>query len=120
MNALAVSLSLLVAIASTSSAREAHEERRINHLLRAIEGLDGATFIRNGGEHSAKDAAKHLRMKLRKAGGRVKTAEDFIVGLASKSSWTGRPYRIRLANGTTTEVGDFLRSKLREFDARAK
>ena len=73
---------LLLIISSVLWARDPREEKRIEHLLQTVESLKGAAFIRNGTEYNAKDAGKHLRMKLAKAGDRVKTAEDFIEGCA--------------------------------------
>src|SRR5687768_15291270 len=71
------------------------EEEKINLLIKYIANLQGATFIRNGDEYPAKDAAEHLQMKRRKAGSRVKTARDFIDGLASESYISGKTYQIR-------------------------
>lgn len=51
--------------------------RKIDFLIASIETLQGAQFIRNGTAYSAKDAADHF-LKLRSAGSRVSTAEDFI------------------------------------------
>ena len=55
---------LLLIISSVLSARDAREDKRIEYLLETVESLKGAAFIRNGTEYSAKDAGKHLRMKL--------------------------------------------------------
>jgi hypothetical protein len=85
-------------------------------LLQTVESLKGAAFIRNGTEYDARDAGKHLRMKLKLAGDRVKTAEDFIEVCASRSSFSGEAYKIRLPDGTITETAPFFRAKLREFD----
>jgi hypothetical protein len=77
------------------------EEQKIDHLITLIRNLKGATFIRNGDEHTAVAAADHLQMKREKAGARVKTAQDFIDKIASKSSMSGELYMIRFANGKT-------------------
>jgi len=98
-------------------ARDAREEKRIEYLLQTVKSLQGAAFIREGIEYDAKTAGKHLRKKLNKGGERVKTAEDFIEGCASRSFDTGHAYKIRLPDGTITETGPFLRAKLRDFDS---
>ena len=115
-----VILLLLLLIPSVLWARDAREEKRIEHLLQTVESLKGAAFIRNGTEYNAKDAGKHLRMKLKMAGDRVKTAEDFIEGCASRSSFSNDAYKIRLSDGTITETAPFFRAKLREFDEAHK
>ncbi len=50
------------------------EKEKIQHLINSVEKMEGASFIRNGSEHSGTEAANHLRMKLEKAGDRIKTA----------------------------------------------
>jgi hypothetical protein len=92
------------------------EQDKIDRLLADIESLKGATFVRNGEGHSPVDAAAHLRRKLRAADGKVKTAEAFITQLASESSVTGVAYTIRLADGTSVPVGEYLRERLGEIE----
>jgi hypothetical protein len=113
-------LLLLLLIPGVFGAKDVREEKRIEHLLQTVESLKGAAFIRNGTEYNAKDAGKHLRLKLKLAGARVKTAEDFIEVCASRSSFSGDAYKIRLPDGTTTETAPFFRAKLREFDEAHK
>jgi hypothetical protein len=115
-----VLLLLLLFNPGVLGAKDAREEKRIEHLLQTVEALKGAAFIRNGTEYDAKDAGKHLRLKLKLAGDRVKTAEDFIETCASRSSFSGDAYKIRLPDGTTTETAPFFRAKLREFDEAHK
>src|ERR1017187_3102433 len=110
-----VLLSLLLLIPSVLRAREAREEKRIEHLIQTVEALKGAAFIRNGTEYGPKDAGQHLRLKLKLAGDRVKTAEDFIEVCAARSSLSGAAYKIRLPDGMVTEAASFFRAKLREF-----
>jgi hypothetical protein len=93
------------------------ENARIQYLLASIETLTGAEFIRNGAAYDAQAAADHLRLKLRSAGSRVKTAEDFIVHCATQSSMSGEPYQIRFADGRVISSAAFLHQKLVEFDA---
>ena len=91
------------------------ENAKIEMLLGAIGELQGASFIRNGSDHSAKEAAEHLRGKWRSAGSRVKSAQDFVEQIASKSSMTGEVYRIRLADGSVVNSGDWLAARLAEL-----
>ena len=86
--------------------------QEIEALIAAVESLNGGVFIRNGQEHNAKDAANHLRRKLRAAGKRVKSAEDFIQHIASKSSSSGNPYALRLPSGKTVDAGEWFRAQL--------
>ena len=76
--------------------------------------LDGARFLRNGKDYSPADAAAHLRRKWQSA--RRSAADDdaarFIDALASTSSVSGQPYRIRFADGRETTVREFLHGEL--------
>jgi len=91
------------------------ESRKIDFLIAAIETLSDAKFVRNGTAYDAKAAADHLRLKLRNAGSRVKSADDFIRFCASVSSVSGVPYEIRFSDGHVVTSEVFLRQKLSEF-----
>jgi hypothetical protein len=106
-------LTLLSLAVGTVCAQEAAEAAKIRHLIAAVETLEGAQFLRNGRAYDAKTAADHLRLKLRTAGERVKTADDFIRLCGSRSSLSGEPYRIRLADGTVVDSEAFFRDRLR-------
>jgi hypothetical protein len=111
---------LILALASCASvAADAVANPEISELLRYVEHSD-ARFIRNGSEYSAKEGADHLRAKLAKAGGKVKTAEDFIEGIASKSYLSGEKYLVKFKDGRTEPTGDWLRTHLAEVRKRAK
>jgi hypothetical protein len=92
------------------------EARKVEYLIAAIETLPNAQFIRNGTAYDAKEAANHLRQKLKMASSRVVTAEDFIRLCASVSSFSGLPYQIKFADGHTVTSEAFLRQKLAEFE----
>jgi hypothetical protein len=91
------------------------ESLKIQYLVASIESLQGAQFMRNGKAYEAKQAADHLRLKLRRAGERCRTAEAFIRYCASASSMSGKPYEIRFANGEQVTTEQFLRRKLAQF-----
>lgn len=88
------------------------EQRKIDFLINSVANLQGAVFIRNGMDYDSMQAADHLRVKLRYAGGQVKTAEDFIVYCATGSSISGERYRIRFADGRIVDSAAFLRERL--------
>ncbi len=98
-------------------AQDSREAAKIQYLIASVEDLRGATFVRNGAGYDCREAAAHLRLKLKAAGTRVKTADDFIRLCGSRSSLTGEAYRIRVADGTIMEAEFFLRSKLKAFSA---
>lgn len=113
-------ITLLPVIDSTgtlSAAPSAREKQRIDALIAAVE-KSGLIFIRNGSEHSAADAASHMRLKVNNAGNRISTAEQFIDYLASKSSITGSPYFLKFPDGRTEKAGIWLHRKLKELDGK--
>jgi hypothetical protein len=108
---------LTLATVATATDRLPAEDARIEYLLAVVASLQDAQFIRNGTAYDSAAAVKHMRAKLRLAGGRVMTAEDFIRYCGSESSFSGKPYEIRFPDGHVVLSGDFLRQKLAEFDA---
>jgi hypothetical protein len=102
---------------AAAAAARLSEAQKIQALIAAVEHLQGAVFIRNGSEYDAAKAAAHLRRKLDYAGSKVRTADQFIEHLATGSSMTGKPYKIRFADGRTVESAVFLREQLRKLEA---
>lgn len=115
--ALALAVSAMPAALAAPSAAEA---QKIEHLIRSVEQLENAKFVRNGTGYDAGKAADHLRLKLREAGSRVASAEDFIRLCGSRSSVSGKPYQILFNDGTRVTSEAFLRARLRELDAPAQ
>jgi hypothetical protein len=100
--------------------QDPNEEAKIEFLISSVENMKGIKFIRNGSEHDGKEAANHLRMKLQKADGKVKTADDFIKLCASNSYMTGKPYLIKFQDGTTIRSEEYFRERLKEYKPNAK
>jgi opacity protein-like surface antigen len=102
-------LALLLILSATPAvlAADAVANPEIDYLLRFIESSE-CRFIRAGTEYPANEAAAHLRMKLGKAGDRVKTADAFITEIATKSYLTGKPYLIKEPDGTIQRAGPWL------------
>ena len=75
----------------------ASENEEIAFLLSHVANSD-CTFIRNGEAHESQEASSHLARKYNHVKSRIKTAEDFISKIASKSSFSGRLYEVRCAN----------------------
>jgi hypothetical protein len=93
------------------------EQQKIEYLISHVENLTDAYFIRNGRSHSPKDAASHLRTKLRHSRSHISTAEDFIQICATKSSITGRKYLILFSDGKRVETGKYLYQILENLES---
>ena len=88
----------------------------IEHLLKFVES-SGCIFIRNETEHKPEEARKHLARKYAYAKKRIKSGEDFVELLASKSSMTGKPYRVN-CQGELRLSRDWFYEELAVFRAR--
>jgi hypothetical protein len=110
----ALLLLLCCGFISTLQALDSPAKEEVTHLLEAVSKSE-ARFIRNGTEYSSAEGAEHLKYKLGQAGDRVKTAEDFIEGIGTKSYLSGKPYLMKNKDGTTTEVGPWLTKVLEEY-----
>ena len=89
------------------------EEARVEAMLSVLEKRSDVVFIRNGSEHSAAEAAKHLRLKLNKTRDRLSNAEEFIDKVGSSSSLSGSLYQVREKGQPPRPAGDFLHEILR-------
>ena len=96
----------------------AKSDIEINHLLNYVKS-SGCIFIRNGKEYPAEEAYHHLKKKYEYAIDSIQTAEKFIDHIATKSSITGRPYRVR-CNGQEMHSPDWLRIELRNLRSDAR
>ena len=116
ITAVAVCLAICVVLANpeTSMAVTPSEQSRIGALLDAIERENDLIFIRNGSEHTAQEAVNHLKLKLRRAGNRISTAEEFIDHLASGSSSSKKTYLVRRTGGKPEPAGPFFHRLLLE------
>jgi len=104
---------------AAQSATPAGAQLEINSLLEDV-GASGCEFYRNGTWYDAKRAQAHLHLKYQALakGDQIATAEDFIVRVATRSSFTGEPYRIRCPSTVAEASALWLREKL--LRSRAK
>jgi hypothetical protein len=81
----------------------------IEYLLQYIE-TSGCSFYRNGTWYDGAQARAHLRTKYDYFAERrlIGTAEDFIDKAATKSSISGKPYKIRCTDDVEVESGPWL------------
>jgi hypothetical protein len=116
---LATSVGLALFLAATLNLVKAQEKpttekQKIEALIKHVEEMKGAQFVRNDKEYDAKSAAKFLRSKWEANEAEIKTAKDFIEKVASVSSTTGKPYLIRLKDGKEMKSSDYLLAELKK------
>lgn len=100
----------------SASSKILNDEAQIEELISSVAALDNATFVRNGVEYSAVDAAQHLRKKWDAARDEIKSAEQFIESVGSKSSTSGEEYSIKMPDGEIIAAGKFLHERLQEIE----
>ena len=109
-------LILAAAMAPSMPARaDSRSGEEIQFLISSVQSLKDAKFVRNGASYDPGSAADHLRLKLKNAGSRVNTAEDFIRLCATKSSASGQAYEIRFADGSVIATDKFLLERLAQY-----
>lgn len=96
------------------------EHRLIDTLIQRVAKMGSMTFLRNGSEYNATEAAKHMQAKYEHFKKEIVTAEDFIERCATRSEMTGQAYRVKLGGGAIKESGEFLRAELRSLREEAK
>ena len=101
---------LLYAALMSSTYAQTDAEAEITALIAAVRE-SGCEFNRNGSLHSAEAAAEHLELKYSRGKRYADSAEAFIERLASKSSWSGKPYEMT-CDGETQPAGDWLTATL--------
>jgi hypothetical protein len=102
--------------AESLSENKIEETKKIELLLARLEAMQNVVFIRNGKEYSSNKAADHLHLKWKKAGRHVKTAEDFIELCGSRSSISGKPYKMRFPDGRIENSAVVLKELLKKIE----
>jgi hypothetical protein len=111
-SALALVLGLTFAARSTALPVDT-ARREVELLLAAIE-YSGCEFFRNGSWYGGAQARLHLRQKYDYlvARNQVASAEQFIDEVATKSSFSGQPYRVRCSQGIEVPSQQWMREQL--------
>lgn len=117
---LAAALALVLAAAAgmAGAAPPARAEAEIRALIEAV-GQSGCRFQRNGRWHEPAQAQAHLQRKYdwARRRGLEGSAEDFIERAASRSSFSGRPYRIACPGQGEVEATAWFSARLARLRA---
>jgi uncharacterized protein DUF5329 len=114
---LAIASFALSALGATPSATAKAE---IDQLLTRLE-LSGCQFERNGSWHNGAQARAHIERKYRYLLNRelVGSTEDFILGAATQSSMSGKPYQVKCGNVQLTS-GQWMAEQLKQVRAKGE
>lgn len=109
-------VALLPAVAT--AAPSAITQREISGLMQALE-QSGCRFQRNGSWHDAAQARSHLQRKYDYLLKRnlADTTEQFIDRAASRSSISGKPYRVSCPGAVEQDASAWFQQQLRQLRA---
>jgi alpha-tubulin suppressor-like RCC1 family protein len=96
--------------------RKLSENEKIENLILSLRDINDAKFIRNGQEHTAEQAITHLRNKWELKQTEIKTAQDFISIVGSKSSTTGKDYIIRFSDESEITSNQWFQNQLQTVE----
>ncbi len=108
----------LIVLSSAAYAADSGDtmEKEIRHLFDHLQNSQ-CEFNRNGKWYTAEEAAVHIQQKyqylLKK--GLIDSTEQFIDRAASKSSLSGKPYRVRCGASEPIKSSDWFLDELRRF-----
>jgi Family of unknown function (DUF5329) len=114
---LAVGLVCVVAVTAVRAAATPAEE--IAHLLSFV-ATSSCSFMRNGRSYPSTEARAHLEQKYAYVKNRIKTAEDFIEFVASRSSTSGKPYLVRCGRGDEQASSEWFRAELERIRSQPR
>lgn len=103
---------LILLTTSPAHAMPASAKEETLKLIGLVEH-SGCQFDRNGELSEAKDAAAHLRRKLKATKNRLRTTEQFIIHVASSSSISNKPYVIHCPSSAPVQARPWLEQRLK-------
>ena len=95
------------------------DRHEVLHLLDYLRTSDCA-MERNGERHESEDAYSHVRKKYEYFRDKIQTSEDFIEYSASKSTMSGKYYRVFCKDEPPVLTRDWLLEELRSYRERAR
>ena len=89
----------------------------VNHLLEFVKNSQ-CVINRNGTDHSAEKAVKHIQSKYDYYRNKIETTEDFINLSATKSTVSGNHYTVSCPGDKVINTQDWLLAELNRFRIR--
>ncbi len=92
----------------------ADTQQEINHLLAFVANTT-CQYERNGNVYDGARAEKHIKRKYEYFMDKINSAEDFIKYSATKSTMSGKRYKIHCENIATQNSSDWLLDELKKY-----
>lgn len=90
------------------------QKPEVQHLLAYLKN-SGCEMERNGSKHDAQEAVEHIQKKYDYYRDDIKTTEDFIERSASRSSLSGRAYKVLCPGEEVRLTSDWLKEELKRY-----
>ncbi len=92
----------------------ADTQQEINHLLAFVANTT-CQYERNGSVYDGVRAEQHIKRKYEYFKEKINSAEDFIKYSATKSTMSGKRYKIHCENIATQNSSDWLLNELKKY-----
>lgn len=90
------------------------QQHEVAHLLLFV-SKSGCSLIRNGSSHQGSDAVAHIEKKYDYFRDKIRTTEQFIELAASKSTRSGKEYRVSCPGEPQISSRDWLMAELGRY-----
>lgn len=104
-----ISIGILFSLPTFASA-----QNEINHLIEYVKTTN-CTYERNGDMHNGEEAVEHIQRKYDYFEDDIATAEDFIKYSATKSTFSGKEYKIHCPGVDTVSSQSWLLTELNRY-----
>ena len=101
-------------LCSSLSFANSNMQIEINHLLNYV-GTSDCIFIRNGSEHDADNALKHIQKKYKHFQSDINSTEEFIELSATKSMLSRKLYFIKCGDTAPVSSQEWLLEELARY-----
>jgi hypothetical protein len=110
---------VILGLLSTARADVPDSQRHeVEHLLGFV-AHSGCTLIRNGSRHDAAEAVDHILKKYDYFRDDIHSTEDFIAYSATKSTLSGRQYRVECPGRASLSSSEWLLQELARYRRQA-
>ncbi len=108
---------LVILLVVVSAGALADTQKEIEHLLDFVANTS-CKFERNGTLYGGIEAQGHINKKYQYFIDKIKSAEDFIKYSATRSTMSGKKYKILCPNMPAQNNADWLHDELKKFRQR--
>ena len=101
----------LLALAGAHADVPPGQEAEVEHLIAYLEN-SGCNMVRNGKIYSGEEGGKHVRRKYEYFRDDISSTEEFVELSATKSTMSGKPYKVHCPGEPPRDSADWLLEEL--------